>query len=298
MRKRLTARGLTAEKRSDGLYPGDIGNPDAQKVYRDADEYSNYDWQEGWDTPSDNKIEDKYDKVGFGVPKKVQAFRTAKKASVLASLMLGDEVSDKILQAQAKDLMKLGYSSICAAIRRMQAANDMMEKAALEEEKKAEAPASTEACATPPVAAEEVKASEEVKAGAEEVKAEEPAPAEAPAPAPEDVSELTETAPAEEEEPPMNIEIPDAAPEAVAEGVFDPEKQLNIAEADPELERLFRNEEEPAEEEAPAAPTACTRPVAKQGIKHIATQPKLASSQANEVEELSHIWDHLAHPHL
>ena len=306
MRKRLTAKRLVAESRKDGIFPGDIGNPEREKVYRDLDEYANYDWQPGWDLPEDNKIEDPRDEIGFGIPKKAAIFRIAHKAAELAEALLGENAPEKAVTAQARDFMRLGHARLVAALRRVRAAEDAQLAAGeaeapvapvAEEAAPAEAPVEAPAVPAPaadpeaPVAEEAAPAEAPVEAPvAEEAPAaEDPAPAaEEPAPA-EPVEELA----AEEEDdaaPAMELEIDPPAP--AGDGYFDATDELNQAAPDPELEKFFGKG---GDEAAEPAPTACR--TAKKGVRHLA-QPRLAAADLASAGNLESLWDNLRHPHL
>ena len=127
MRKRLTARNVRAESQADGLFPGDIGNMERSKNYHDPSEYSNYDWQAGWDVPDPNapKINDERDEIGFGIPKTADVYQTAKAAAILAQMYLGDEAPEEAIEDQARDFMKLGHRRILASIRRWKAGREL-----------------------------------------------------------------------------------------------------------------------------------------------------------------------------
>lgn len=297
MRKRLTAKTLKAESRLDGIFPGDIGNEERDKNYHDVGEYSNYELQEGWDIPEKNipKIDDKRDEIGFGIPKTADIFQTAKAATVLAQMYLGDSAPDVIVEDQARDFMKLGHRRIVAAIKRWKATEPAPAVEETEEKTCPECASAPEAC----------------KAGEVEVPAVEEK-AQAPVTATEDVApiattetteiesnadELTEPIEANEEEAPeMELEIPPAA-EEVSGPSFAGSEDLNQAVADPELEALFAGEEledipMPAEE-SPVAKKA-----SKQGVKHLGGQPKIASAESFGVKELEGIWTDLKIPCL
>ena len=143
MRKRLTARNVRAESQADGLFPGDIGNMERSKNYHDPSEYSNYDWQAGWDVPDPNapKINDERDEIGFGIPKTADVYQTAKAAAILAQMYLGDEAPEEAIEDQARDFMKLGHRRILASIRRWKATEP-----ASEEETETPAGEEAEAC--------------------------------------------------------------------------------------------------------------------------------------------------------
>lgn len=289
MRKRLTARNVRAESLADGIFPGDIGNEERAKNYHSPDEYSNYDWQPGWDVPDPNapKINDERDEIGFGIPKTADVYQTAKAAAVLAQMYLGDEAPDEAIEDQARDFMKLGHRRIVASIKRWKAT----EPAPAGETPATETPAEPEACktgseeapATPKAPEEEVKAGEELApaAPAEETPTEESV-----------VEDLGEIVTGDEEAPEMQLEMPEVAGDVDAGPLFTGSEDLNQAESDPELEALFSGEKVD-EPEAPVAKKA-----SKQGIKHLGGQPKFASVELGGVKELEGIWNGLKIPSL
>lgn len=278
MRKRLTARNVRAESQADGIFPGDIGNEERAKNYHSPDEYSNYDWQPGWDVPDPNapKIDDGYDKIGFGIPKTADVYQTAKAAAVLAQMYLGDEAPDEAIEDQARDFMKLGHRRIVASIKRWKAT---------EPTPATEAPSDPETCkaGSEEALAEDVKADEETATAAPVVET----PAERPA-----VEDLGEIVTGDEEAPEMQLEMPEVTEGADAAPVFAGSEELNQAESDSELEALFSGEEV-GENDTPVAKKA-----SKRGIKHLGGQPKFASVELNGVKELEGIWNGLKIPSL
>ena len=297
MRKRLTAKTLKAETRADGLFPGDVGQPDREeRAYHAVDEYNNEasELKEGWDTTSKEdtwSASNEREEGGWGKRSKLASaamrFRTAKKATVLANMLLGDEAPVEEIKEQAKEFMALGYRGICASIRRY--ADTMPEevKACGEEgvcptcggkAVAEEAPAATPAVEAETEADPEVKADEEnlpeVEAETEEV----------------DLEGEVEDTPAEPaEEPAMVIDIPEEG-EAIGQEAFNPDAQVGEGVADPALEAMFSGAEE-----APAATPAEEKVTAskKAGIKHLAGQPKLVSASKVSAEDLSNLWESL-----
>lgn len=289
MRVRLTARKnfRRAESRSDGVFPGDIGNEDRSKNYHDIDEYTNYDFKEGWDTPvQENTWEgEKRDEVGFGIPKTANRFLLAKNSAIMAQCFLGDEASSSALEKQARIFMKLGLANVRASLKRWKATEPVPEE---------EAP---EAC----------KASEECENCEEQVVPQDPnqpAACRADDETPEEnFGEIAAgdeaVAPADEDAAPqLQIDIPPAANDD-ATNMFATEGELNQAEADPELVALLSGDEENKSEEAPVASRAASKKKAKQGIKRLAGQPKLASTNGNfNLKNLEGLWANIKLPGL
>ena len=321
MRNRLTAKTLVAETKSDGTFSGEIGNPERAKFYHDRYEYDNYDFKKGWDLPDEMDIDDKRDEIGFGISRKVARSLVARKAVTLAAMTLGSSASEKDVEAQARVFMPLGYRRLCAAISNIVASDECPECEEKKEEKAEEAPAApVEAAASAPVAAApapEVKAETCPECGQEVPEApkacEAPVACEAPkaceeapkapeapvaaAPAPEapaavdaGVEELTED---ENAEPEMTVVIPPAGA-AVGAEIFDGDTELAQTEADPELEAAFR--QGCGDETAPVAqPVQASRKV---GLKHMAAQPRLASSDTSEINMLADIWRGQQNPRI
>lgn len=293
MRKRLTARNVRAESQADGLFPGDIGNMERSKNYHDPSEYSNYDWQAGWDVPDPNapKINDERDEIGFGIPKTADVYQTAKAAAILAQMYLGDEAPEEAIEDQARDFMKLGHRRILASIRRWKATEPAPEEKTEDPADNTPAGEEAEACkkgsdeeneaektgcgdATPE---ENLKAGDETDPNTDEVPAE----------------DLEEVVSGEEEAPEMNLEMPEVSEDTNAAPVFSGSEDLNQAQPDPELEALFDGEEV---EEKPETPVA--KKASKKGLKHLGGQPKLASTDSYGVKELEGIWTNLRAPGL
>lgn len=299
MRKRLTARNVRAESQADGLFPGDIGNEERAKNYHDPNEYSNYELQEGWDLPEKNAepIKDERDEVGFGISKTASKFRLAKHASILAQLCLGDEVSDEVLEDQARDFMKMGDDAIVASIRRWKA-TEPVEAPATEvegsdgetEEVQDTEETETEVNANDGEITDETGVSEEAEVAGEdenEIDDDDAEDVDDLADEKEDEDDITAD---EDDAPEMEIEIPEVADDN-ADQMFSNENELTQAEADPELVALF-NGEETAEE----APVTASKKASKKGIKRLAGQPRLAS--ADGLKELDGLWDNLKLPRL
>ena len=292
MRNRLTAKTLLAESQADGLFPGDVGNEERKKFYHKVDEYDNgaSEFKEGWDTPVKYDIKDERDKdTNIGIMKTANAYRTAKQAITLATMLLGDKAPEKEIRAQAREFMALGYRGICNSIRRWAATepscpecgNQPCTCKADEEAPKEEAPAETATApaetATAPAEASEVPAD---------------APAET-ATAPAENTPATDAPVENGEAPALEIDIPEAQPDGptdLGDG------SMNDVAADPELQALF-SDEEPAEDgeasdetaTAPASQTASK----KAGIKHLGGQPHLAASQKSAIDELASCWSGL-----
>lgn len=312
-RTRLTTRVAAlkqrkAESQKDGLFPGDVGNMERSKNYHDMDEYDNYEQTVNHELPDmrhewkDNPREE----TGHGIPKMAKVYMAAKKATKLAMIMLGDNASEEMITAQARDFMRMGGNALTASINRWA---EMEEKTVGEGEETApEAPTSeAEETAAPeaPVACgdgEEVKEGCDCAPTADEAEVTAPATEETPA----ETTEETAAPTAEEETPAETeadgFEADEEEDVKVDDGLIPAEIEFDEAEegdveADPELENLFTEAEEGDDNEvAPAE----DEPVAKKaGIKRLAAQPKLVRVAAKKgADELAGIWSKWESPTL
>lgn len=295
MRKRLTSKQLFAENRKDGLFPGDIGNEERDEKYYDVKEFNNEasEFKPGWDLAEKYDIEDKRDEMNFGIHKDVKAFNLAQRAIMLAHMFLGSKASEKQIEYQASQFMKMGAKGVAASIKLWKATEDVpeeteeVEKTACDEVK-VEDKEACKACEDAPAApveetktagetCEETPADEKVKTDltdAEDTIAKEEK---------NDVSELE--ACDDETEPALEVEVtPEVAP-------FETDLTVDEVKPDPTLEAIFAGEEVALPEEKPTEKTA-----SKKGISHMA-QPKLnPNKDENEVKKLSMIWTDLAVP--
>ena len=202
-RVRLTNKSRKAADFED--FPGTVNQPDRKDPK--MDQYHTFEHTVNHELP-DMRTEWKEnprDEVGFGIPKVAHIWATAQKAVKLATLFLGDKVSDKTIEAQARDFMRLGSRRIELALKRFATTEELykaededeadeeeetveeapVEKAAMSdvqkmgEDKKEEKPVEkteekpVEKEASKPVETSKVVKAEEVKVvKAEEVKAE------------------------------------------------------------------------------------------------------------------------------
>lgn len=287
MRKRLTSKRLRAERQEDGIFPGDIGNMERKKNYHDVDAWDNEasEFKGGWDLREDyetcdRNFRDRRDPdTNIGV-KKAKAFRKATKAVRLAQMLLGDEADDSEIREQAKDFMGMEYGSICSSIKRFRANGICCEDGVCQpcDEPDAEVDADDEdidELSEPPVEADEEDC---VEADEDELGDVPESPVEAD----------------EEEAPDMVLDIPDAPVAGEAEGIFNPESELNQSKSDPALEAMFADGEEDELDE----PVVAKKRGSKRGIKHLAATPKLASKEPSDVRELANVWTGLNVPGL
>lgn len=333
-RKRMTARTLIAEKRSDGVFPGDIGNPEREKLYRDPDSFKPYEFEPGWDLTEDNRPweDDKRD-PSTNIPEITDPMITARAATMLATALLGDDVSDEELEEQTRDFMRMGHRSIIASLNRFKASPEpeeepgepgQVEGAAGEGTPTATATptaggtpqvsispvasatptAGVESTSTPPAAPTATENSEVAVASAEGGVIGAEGEGAAPGIEEEPYGEFVQTAGEGDEAPEMVLQIDEAAPEMDACSMFASEGELNQAEPDATLaSAMFQGSLS-----APAAPTiqaSAPAPTAapkapKAGIKRIAGQPKITAGAGDRFDgsDLAGCWTGIKVPGL
>jgi hypothetical protein len=214
-RNRLTASTKIGEDNSTP-FPGTVGNEGRPATPREK--YDTFVEQPGFITqqPGAPWKEDSRDEIGFGVPKAAAMFATAHKATRLAIMFLGDKVTPTVIEAQARDFMRLGSTRIDAALKRFAdsesvytTAADCKEDVAPKEEEKKDAACGDkkdeekkDAAAPAPVAATPAPTAIPAPAPTAEVKPVEaapvvatPAPAATPVPAPVAEAKPVEAAP-------------------------------------------------------------------------------------------------------
>ena len=285
-----------AESQKDGLFPGDVGNEERKKNYRKIDEYHTFEQTVNHELPDmrHDWQDNPRDEVGMGIPKtaKKTLVTATANATKLAYFLLGKKASDEMIEAQARDFLRLGSDRLEAAVERFAETVDLYED---EEEEEIEDDFEDDeefedddcedceddeveaSCEEAPVMAEEEPAVEE-KAP---VMAEEEPAVEEEAPV------MAEEEPAVEEEAPaeMTDEDVQVAPESV-EAEAEEDVDFDFGEAEgmeedntpDELKAIFEEKEEI---------TASVPKTAK--TKSVGSQPKIAS--ALKADELSGLWD-------
>ena len=266
-------RGRKAESQEDGLFPGDVGNMERSKNYRDIDQYHKFEPTLNHWTP-DMRHEWKENprtETGHGIPKVASLYQAAQNSIKLALMLLGDDASEEDVERQARDFMKLGNTRLVASINRwMKAEED-------------EADEETEDAVAEEVETEEV---ETVEVETEEVETEEV-----------ETKEEVETVEADDE----NCEADDdelevETDEVVDEGDVDFDvAEENEVEADAELEGIFADEEIEEDDEKPVV---AKRSAKKQGLKKIGGQPKIARTASSKINDLEALWSKLDSPSL
>lgn len=273
-----------AESQKDGLFPGDVGNEERKKNYHKIDEYHTFEQTVNHELPDmrHDWQDNPRDEVGMGIPKtaKKTLVTATANATKLAYFFLGKKASDEMIEAQARDFLRLGSDRLEAAVKRFAETVDLYEEEEKEEiednfeddeEFEGDDCEDCEDCED-----EEVEAScEETPVMAEETPAVEEAPAMA-----EEETVVEEEAPAE-----MTDEDVQVAPESV-EAEAEEDVDFDFGEVDgleedntpDELKAIFDEEEEV---------TASMPKTAK--TKSVGSQPKIAS--ALKADELSGLWD-------
>ena len=283
MRKRLTSKQLFAENRKDGLFPGDIGNEEREKVYYDVDEFDNEasEFKPGWDLPEKNTIDDKRDEMNFGIKKEFKAYNMARRAVLMAQAFLGQNATEDQVEFQASQFLKLGDAGIKASLKLWKATEECAE----EIEAPAVEPAKVETADENPEDVKETPAEVPAETPADEKVKVDETDADDTADKIDDVSELEAV---DKTEAPVE-EVVEETVEAVP---AETEMELDV-EADPTLEAAFADEEVEIPEEKPVASVTAKK---KEGISHMA-QPKLTTAAVkNEANELDMVWTDLSVP--
>ena len=289
-RIRLTQRQAARNVKADAATPETPIDLGKERPYRKIDKYHKFepklnhwipDMRHEW---KDNPREES----GHGIPKNVKIYNAAKKATKLASVLLGKNASDEELLAQAQAFMRMGDRALTASLKRVAGCEECeapkTEEACKVAEAAEEAPKTEEACTAKEECKDcEVKTEEACKvaeaaeeAPATEEKEEKPAVEEKPA----------EEAPAAEEE--VDVEVDDASGD---EAVVTFEEDLKVdEEPDAKLAAaLFKDAADDDEVE-----TACTEKTAshKVGLKKLAGgQPQLVRIASKNADELAGLWD-------
>ena len=260
-------RGRKAESQEDGLFPGDVGNMERSKNYRDIDQYHTFEPTLNHWTP-DMRHEWKENprtETGHGIPKVASLYQAAQNSIKLALMLLGDDASEEDIERQARDFMKLGNTRLVASINRwMKAEEDAAEEDAAGEE-------------TEDAVVEEV---ETEKVETEEVETEEV----------ETVEADDENCKADDDE--LEVETDEVVDEGDVD--FDVAEE-NEVEADAELEGIFADEEIEEDDEKPVV---AKRSAKKQGLKKIGGQPKIARTASSKINDLEALWSKLDSPSL
>ena len=277
--KRLTSQTLFAESRKDGIFPGDIGNMERDKFYYKQDEFNNEasEFKPGWDLQEKTEIKDDRDEVGYGIMKKVNDEKKARRATLLAHALLGSNASDSMIVAQGKVFYHgMSNEDIIASLKNWKAA-DELEETETETETEETTPAAQETTTeTTPETETEIKTEETVETPENNV---------------EEIETTQETTAAAEDEQDLELNIPDAPDTSEAE------LQITQVEPDPELQAAFMDEPYDGPSVKEDEPKAAVTANKKTGISHL-PQPKLTASATptSEKEELAAIFAHLATP--
>lgn len=280
-RIRLTTRLASlkkAESQKDGLFPGDVGNMEREKNYREIDQYSTFEQQVNHELPDmrHDWKDNPRNETGFGIPKSAKIMRVAIDATKLAYAVLGEKAPEAMVEAQARDFLRLGSSRLTAALNRLAETEELYPE--VKEEAKPEVKAEVKAEVVPEVKEE---AKPEVKAEVVPEVKEEAKPEVTTAPEVKDKA-TEETPEIKEEVKPEAVE----AEENDADGIsFDEDgSELDATEdVDDELNGVLFKDEEDEEEKEAKVKTAS----AKKGVKSLGGQPKIASVNA---DELTGLW--------
>ena len=279
-RVRLTKRMASKSVKADAAEPATSIDLGKERKYRKIDEYHTFEPSTNhWEPDMRHEWKDNpREETGHGIPKMAKVYISAKKATRLASILLGANATEEAVEKQARAFMRMGDKALTASLERYAEANE----APVEEVK------APEACnAAEEAPAEEVKAPEACNA-AEEAPAEEAPVEEAP----------VEEAPAVEADD--EIEAEDEGFVAVNDELIDADVEFDEPTdgadtgADKELEACFSAEDEGVEEVAPAAGATAR----KAGVKKLAGQPSLVRVASKKADELSGLWDKWQNPDI
>lgn len=305
-RVRLTkryARNRKAVDIADGLFPGDVGNPERAKNYKKMDEYHTFepslnhwipDMRHEW---KDNPREE----TGHGIPKVAKIYMAAKKATKLAMMLLGDDASEEVLEKQARDFMRMGNNALSASL------NRWAEEQETEAEELIDADDDlTEADAEELAIEEELTEARKKRAKRKQVEATEEV-----VDATEEVVDVDEDFTVEADE---NLEADEEVVDAddfteADDEVVDDEIEIGIDEeivsvdvdfndktveddevtADDELESIFEEANSDDENDV-VSEDGDVVASKKTGIKRLAGQPKLNRVARRNADELSQLW--------
>lgn len=123
-RERLTSKSRRAEDNKIP-FPGTVGNED--RLTTPVDKYDTFEHTVNHELP-DKRTEWKQnprDEIGFGIPKVAAMFATAHKAVRLSIAFLGDKADDKMIEAQARDFLRLGSARIDSSLKRFADSEDL-----------------------------------------------------------------------------------------------------------------------------------------------------------------------------
>lgn len=284
-RVRLTQRNRKAQSQADGLFPGDVGNMERSKSYRDIDHYHTFEQTVNHELP-DMRHEwkdDKRDENNIPIPKVAELYAAAQNAIKLSMMFLGDNAPQKMIQAQARDFMKLGNTRLVASLNRWyETEQDEVQTEEVVEETEGET----------------IQADEMVEETVQTEVTEEPVVEQS-----EDDEELPVTEVADDE---VIEETEDEFIETEDEEIEIEQQVLNTdvdfdttsddiqADADEELESVF--EDEVTMEDDNNEVVASRKASKKQGVKKIACQPKLLRVASKKSDELEKLWERIDAP--
>lgn len=278
MRERLTKRVAEIRNRKavdikDGLFPGDVGNPERAKNYKKMDQYHSFEHTLNHEIPDMRHEwkENPREESGHGIPRMAKVYIAAKKATKLAMMLLGDDANEKTLELQARDFMRMGGKALSASINRWaeiqeEEIDENVDEIVDVEDETEEPTEEKEAC-------NETKTSEETKEDDKEVVAEE-----------EDVVE--------------DEAIIDVDDSLISTDIDFGDIEEDEVEADKELEGLFEGADEGDDNDV--APVGENLTASKKtGIKRLAGQPKLCRvASRKDADSLEGLWSKWESPNI
>jgi len=290
-RERLTSSAKIGETNTPP-FPGTLGNEGRPATPREK--YDTFVEQPGFEVQQQGAPwkDNPRDEIGFGIPKAAAMFAAAHKATRLAIMFLGDKVAPTVIEAQARDFMRLGSSRIDAALKRFADSESIYTSAECkeedkkdEEDKKEEDKTATVDVTAPVAEAAKVEAT--------------PAPAAVATPV---VTAIPATAPVAEA---VQVEAApvEAAEQIVAEDVtlqdIGDESALTIDMfSEPEVPADMTPEDEQdvgslfdIDEIADGTTAAAKKQPKKAGVKSLGGQPSIPQVRvASENDELVGLW--------
>jgi hypothetical protein len=264
-----------------------VGQPD--RKFPENDKYDNYkmtveshdlqDMEHGWKN-------DKHDETGIGVMDKASVDAAKMKSSAVKAvkasvLFLGEKTPEKILEAQAKDFMAMGPDALARTLERF---------AATEKLYVASCDCGVDGCKCD--TKEDCKCASKAEPKTACMTADAPVPpppvADAVPPMPPPAPVLPPPTDAVPPMPPAAPVVAEAAPAApAADDMFgEGEDEAGSPEDDAALQGLFDDKTELGPKGVQASKTESS---AKQGVKTIGSQPRIASATGSD--DLENIWE-------
>jgi len=292
-RKRLTARKIRESALDKTPFPGDINNELSQS---DADHagYAPYEQQPGWDLTQEGDPavgDDDREENNLGKVRSAAFKAKCVKSTKLAALLLGEKVSDEVIEEQALDFLNLPAKSIDASLKRFMASDSLYrelqkkeaEEDDAEEEKEDEKEAAEEEVTEDKEEEKEEEKEDEKEAAEEDEKEEDDEETkEASDVVVDDISDLITSETKESEE--IDIELSSEVVDESDALTSSEEKEIEQAFFDDKLIQAEEDEDDDDDDEEDGEEKEAKK--AKLGAKKMGGQPRVASREAEELELL------------